>query len=190
MRPWICCFSQTGSEIHNLSNALGRYPNAIITNKQTHDTTNTNLLDVTKFREHKLNTIIWHQLQSKPVLADYERILSNYTNPIMTLHGYLRIVPKEMCDKYEIYNLHPGLINMYPELKGYNPQERAFTGGYKKAGCVIHKVTPGVDEGEIMATGEVNIEDLTLVQVYESLHDCAFETWKNFLTDIMCIEVA
>ena len=183
MRPWVTFFSQSGSEIYNISNALGRYPDAIITNKQDLSQTNADLINLTKFREQKLNTTIFHQIPQKPELNDYTAILNKFVNPLITLHGYLRIIPKEICDKYEIFNLHPGLINKFPNLKGFNPQERAFTSGYKEAGCVIHKVTPGVDEGEIVATGEINIEDLTLTQVYTGLHDCAFNVWKNFLTE-------
>jgi folate-dependent phosphoribosylglycinamide formyltransferase PurN len=188
MRPWICCFSQTGSEIYNISNALARYPDAIITNKQDISQINCDLINLIKFREQKLNTTILYQLPQKPELSDYMAILDKFVDPVITLHGYLRIIPKEICDKYEIFNLHPGLINKYPILKGFNPQERAFTGGYKDAGCVIHKVTPGVDEGEIVASGEINIEDLTLAQVYTELHDCAFNVWKNFLTEYNIIQ--
>jgi len=183
MRPWITFFSQTGTEIHNLSNELGIYPDLIVTNRSDLKGINEGLLRTTQFREHKLNKTILTFLPSKPVASNYLKILNNFKNPLITLHGYLRIIPKEICDKYEIFNLHPGLINKFPSLKGFNPQERAFTGEYKEAGCVIHKVTPGVDEGEIVATSEINIEDLTLTQVYTELHDCAFNVWKNFLTE-------
>jgi len=188
MRPWICCFSQTGSEIFNISNALARYPDAIITNKQDISQVNSDLINLIKFREQKLNTTIFYQLPQKPELSDYTAILDKFVDPLITLHGYLRIIPKEICDKYEIFNLHPGLITKYPSLKGFNPQERAFTSGHKDAGCVIHKVTPGVDEGEIIASGEISIEDLTLAEVYTELHDCAFNVWKNFLTEYNIIQ--
>jgi folate-dependent phosphoribosylglycinamide formyltransferase PurN len=187
-RPWVTFFSQTGTEIYNLSNAFGKYPDAIISNKQNHDTTNSDLINNIKFREHKLNSIFLYNISQKPTLEEYKNILTRFSNPIITLHGYLRIIPEEICNNYEIYNLHPGLISKHPELKGFNPQERAFTRGYKNAGCVIHKVTPGVDDGEIVASGEIGIEGLTLTEVYCSLHDCAFNTWKNFLTDYNIIQ--
>lgn len=183
MRPWITFFSQTGSEIYNLSNTLGVYPDAIITNRQSNDGVNPGLITITTFRTQKLNRTIWYTLSNKPTVQDYLQVLEKFKNPIITLHGYLRILPKEICEKYEIYNLHPGLINRFPELKGYNPQERAFTGGYNVAGCVIHKVIPEVDEGEIVACGEIEIKDMSLPEVYNDLHKCAFDTWKNFLTE-------
>jgi len=182
MRPWVALFSQTGTEIYNLSNALGIYPSAILTNRDSLDGINKELLGLTGFREHKLNETTLHFLPSKPVTSDYKKILKNFNNPVVTLNGYLRIIPKEICEQYEIYNLHPGLIDKYPSLKGFNPQERAFKDGYKLAGCVIHKVTPGVDEGEIIMSQGTNIEGCSLNEVYKKLHQTAFDLWKSFFT--------
>jgi len=182
MRPWITFFSQTGTEIFNLTNALGIYPDGIVTNRHTTDGINQQLITVSTFREVKLNRTVWYMLPEKPTLESYHNVLSQYDNPVVTLHGYLRIIPKEICEKYEIYNLHPGLIDKYPELKGYNPQERAFKEGYKVAGCVIHRVVPEVDAGEIIMSQGISIENKNLNEVYEILHDTAFDLWKSFFT--------
>lgn len=182
MRPWIAFFSQTGTEIYNLSNALGVYPDLIVTNKSGLDGINKELLSVTSFREHKLNKTILTYLPNKPVTNNYLKVLREYEKPIITLHGFLRIVPKDICEQYEMYNLHPGLIDKYPSLKGFNPQERAFINGYKLAGCVIHKVTPGVDEGEILLSQGVSIEGMTLDEVYTSLQNTALDLWKSFFS--------
>lgn len=188
MRPWVTFFSQTGTEIYDLSNTLGIYPNAIITNKQEHNTTNIGLVETTKFRSQKLNENIWVQLPQKPTVRDYENALKGFRNPVITLHGFLRIIPKEICEKYEIYNLHPGLIDKFPALKGFNPQERAFTEGYKLAGCVIHRVIPGVDEGEVLMSQGVGIEGMTLDGVYGTLRDTALDLWKSFFTAYKILE--
>lgn len=182
MRPWIAFFSQTGTEIYNLSNALGIYPDAIVTNKSDLKTINKDLIKQIEFREHKLNKTILNYLPPKPAISDYLKILKEFNSPVITLHGYLRIIPKDVCEAYEIYNLHPGLINKYPSLKGFNPQERAFKDGYKHAGCVIHKVVPAVDEGEIIMGQGVSIENKTLPEVYETLYGVAFDLWRSFFT--------
>jgi len=182
MRPWITFFSQTGTEIQKLSNGLSVYPDLVVTNRPDIKGINIDLLSNVQFREHKLNKTIFEFLPNKPVVADYLKILKKFINPVITLHGYLRIIPKEICEQYEIYNLHPGLIDKYPSLKGFNPQERAFTEGYKLAGCVIHRVTPGVDEGEILMSQGVSIENKNLNEVYEILYATAFDLWKSFFT--------
>jgi len=182
-RPWIAFFSQTGTEIYDLSNAFGVYPDCIVHNKFNNNGINQKLIELTTFRATKLNMLhCWQHIPPNPDLLSYQNILSRYNNPIITLHGYLRIIPKEICEKYEIYNLHPGLIDKFPSLKGFNPQERAFTEGYKLAGCVIHKVTPGVDEGEILMSQGVSIEGMTLDGVYNALRHTALDLWKSFFT--------
>jgi len=188
MRPWVTFFTQTGTEIYNLSNELGIYPDAIITNRSELKGINEKLLELIKFREHKLNTTILHFLPNKPVIIDYLEILKKFNNPVITLHGYLRILPEPICKQYEIYNLHPGLIDKYPALKGYNPQERAFTEGYKLAGCVIHRVVPEVDEGEILISQGTCIEKLDLPGVYNALHGVAFDLWKSFFKTYKMLE--
>jgi folate-dependent phosphoribosylglycinamide formyltransferase PurN len=188
MRPWIVFFSQTGTEINNLCKRLEIYPDAIITNKQTTEGINMELFNTTTFREYKLNRTIWYMLQQKPDLESYKNILSHFNNPVITLHGYLRVIPKEICEKYEIYNLHPGLIDKFPSLKGFNPQERAFREGYKHAGCVVHRVTSGVDEGEILLSQGISIEGKSLDEVYSSLSNVALDLWKSFFTEFKVLK--
>lgn len=188
MRPWITFFSQTGTEIYNLCKELGIYPDAIVTNRHNTEGINQDLIKLTTFREYKLNRTIWYMLPSKPTLESYSEILSHFKNPVITLHGYLRIIPKEICEKYEIYNLHPGLIDKFPSLKGFNPQERAFKEGYDIAGCVIHKVVPEVDAGEILLSQGVSIKNKSLSQVYKELHDVAFDLWKSLFTGYKILE--
>ena len=130
---WVAFFSQTGTEIVEISESLGRWPDKIITNKRPDHlrTINDKLLE---------KEIIY--LPNKPTEDDYDAVLQD--NTIITLHGWLRVVPPVICNKYLIYNGHPGLITEYPELKGKDPQVRAYEGikegKYPSAGAVIHKV--------------------------------------------------
>ena len=97
------------------------------------------------------------------------------------MHGYLRIIPEYLCTNFHILNLHPGLITTYPELKGFNPQEKAFKLGLPTSGVVIHEVIPEVDSGKIIAAKETSIAGLTLDEVYTRLHDLATSTWIDVL---------
>ena len=98
----------------------------------------------------------------------------------------MRIIPKNICNEYNIYNLHPGLITKYPQLKGADPQARVAAEQdesiYKRVGCVIHKVTPGVDEGEILAsvsTANVYSGEKMLTS---QLHNMALDLWVDFIS--------
>lgn len=169
-RPWIAFFSQTGSEIVQVSKALGREPDLIITNDRPDH-----------LRKISEEIELCYLLPNKPILSDYEHVLSAFDNPLVTLHGWLRVMPEEVCNEYEIYNGHPGLITKYPALKGKDPQKRAWEGCYPTAGCVIHKVTPGVDEGEVLMERESVNKQLPLNELFHILHDTSVSMWVEFL---------
>lgn len=174
-RPWIAFFSQTGSEIVNISEAIGRWPDVIITNERPEHLRKIN----EKLLEREIVT-----LPNKPALVDYEHALSRFENPLITLHGWLRIVPEEVADEFEIYNGHPGLITLYPDLKGKDPQVRAWEANYKTVGSVIHKVTVGVDEGPVIMQRAYTFENLPMLStMYEVLHNVSTDLWIKFLRE-------
>ena len=133
---WIAFFSQTGSEIADISESLGRWPDVIVTNDRPEH------LRTIDERIEKKGYFTW---ANKPSEEDYISLLEAYPDAIVTLHGWLRIVPEYVCERSKIYNGHPGLITKYPELKGKDPQVRAFESKHKTMGCVLHKVVAGVD---------------------------------------------
>jgi len=179
-RPWVAFFSQTGSEIVQVSKILGRWPDLIITNtrpshlRTIHPEIPTDLLKYTQNRpeEHEL---VW--------------LMSAISgDPVVTLHGWLRVMPASICNRYEIYNGHPGLITKYPDLKGKDPQFRAWEGNYRTAGCVIHKVTAGVDEGEVLMERESIHQMLPKNDIFRILHDTSVEMWVEFLHDKLWLD--
>ena len=174
MRKWIAFFSQTGSEIVQISEALGRWPDMIISNRRS-DSARTITSGIPKDK-------IYYTSNS-PERYEYLHYLGQIKDPIITLHGWLRIVPEGICSKYEMYNGHPGLITKYPELKGKDPQFRAFEGGYNTGGCVIHRVIPGVDEGEVLMEKEIGIRLLDLNETFRKLHDTSVSMWVEFLKE-------
>ena len=174
MKKWIAFFSKSGSEIAEVSNRLGRWPDLIITNRKSSTGCNPAIL------ERKVVFI-----KNDPTEIDYTNAINSCwgTDVFITLHGYMRILPKKICETYEIYNGHPGLITKYPELKGKDPQMRAFEGGYDTGGSVIHKVTPGVDEGEVLMEREVGVRLLDLDGLFHILHNTSVNMWIEFLKE-------
>lgn len=166
---WVALFSQTGSEILEVSKKLGRSPDKIITNNQDLENINKELVDT--------HTIYY--VDRVPAVQDYFKLIPEGT--LTTLHGWLRIVPEEVCDKRRIINGHPGDIVTYPELKGKDPQERAFNSEHKTGGCVIHEVVAEVDAGKIISNEQINIDGLSLDEVYHRLHDLSVKLWVEYL---------
>ena len=85
----------------------------------------------------------------------------------VTLHGYLRILPPHFTKSSNIYNGHPGAIHIHPDLKGFNPQKNAWEANHIRVGCVIHKVTPILDDGPI-------IEKCLINNISCELYQCIF----------------
>lgn len=167
-------FSQTGGEIVELSNRLGRAPNLVITNKQDFSNVNDELLS------SKFDII---QLPAKPSIDQYNIALQNVdpNNTLITLHGYLRILPSIICDEFNVINGHPGLITKYPELKGFNPQERAIN--HDTIGCVLHRVIAEVDEGEIIASHEIKNTWRHKDGVIAALKEVQINLWEKYLKE-------
>lgn len=169
-------FSQTGSEIVSISKELGRTPDVIITNN----------MDESKYKYHpELRKLSIIQSAKHDWLMNY---LENneYIDPknsIITLHGYLRIIPPKVCERYEMYNGHPAAIELYPELKGKDPQDRTWTDihKYRNIGSVVHKVTPGVDEGEVVSSVNYVNRVQNMAEMYGKLRESSLQSWLFFL---------
>jgi len=171
---WITFFSQTGAEIADLSESIGRWPDLIVTNERP---------DHLRTIDPRIVEYGYTEVPNKPTANDLDAILQD--NAIVTLHGWLRIMPPVICDKYLIYNGHPGLITKYPELKGKDPQVKAHKLGHEVAGAVIHKVTAGVDEGKIIMEEYFNATQLDLDGLFRILRDRSLYMWSNLLKQVL-----
>lgn len=170
---WIAFFSQTGSEIVNVSKEIRRKPDLIITNNLDETTYDSGIKDLGS--EIKIG--------KHDELMDYLRQQETFRpiGTMITLHGYLRILPKDICEEYNIINGHPGLINQYPELKGKDPQVRAWEGRYENIGSVVHKVTPEVDEGEVKVAVWCTNTASSLDEMYGLLKRTSLQSWISLL---------
>ncbi|PVM88982.1 phosphoribosylglycinamide formyltransferase [Caulobacter radicis] len=76
---------------------------------------------------------------------------------VIALAGYMRILTPFLVDAWEgrMLNIHPSLLPKYP---GLDTHARAIAAGEAEAGCTVHLVTAGVDEGPILGQARVTIE--------------------------------
>ena len=176
-KPWIAFFSQTGSEIVDIAKSLKRWPDVIITNERP--------AHLRKINPEILEQDLLVTTSNKPSAEELLEILAYYNDPIVTLHGWLRIMPANICESFNIFNGHPGLITEYPELKGKDPQIRAFEGKYPIMGCVLHKVTAGVDEGRIIAEERFNAFEITEEEMWKVTRDRSLYLWIQFLKNVL-----
>jgi len=182
---WVTLFSQTGSEIVKLQEHLGRWPDVIFTNNSDVDTWHPEMQKLHKQGKDSINGKSRVRVATNIQAKTCNFLHTIYKESLITLHGWLRIVPENICEQYNIVNGHPGLITAYPQLKGKDPQVRAYKDNYGVIGSVVHKVTPEVDEGEILTyTAIYRHNKDTLDDVFEKLAFTSLKSWQKFFNDI------
>jgi phosphoribosylglycinamide formyltransferase-1 len=107
---------------------------------------------------------------------------------IIALAGYMRILTPFLVDAWEgrMLNIHPSLLPAYP---GLDTHARAIAAGDTEAGCTVHLVTAGVDEGPILGQARVPIlpgdDDHTLsARVLEQEHKLYAATLAAFVSQL------
>lgn len=83
-------------------------------------------------------------------------ILRQHEVDLVLLAGYMKIVTPVLIDAYRhrMMNIHPSLLPSFPGLEA---QRQALDWGAKVAGCTVHFVTEGVDEGPIILQATVPV---------------------------------
>ena len=82
--------------------------------------------------------------------------LATLSPDIICLAGYMRLLSGDFIRPYEgrILNIHPSLLPLFP---GLHTHQRALDAGMMVAGCTVHFVTEGMDEGPIVAQSVVPV---------------------------------
>ncbi len=85
-------------------------------------------------------------------------VLQQHDVELILLAGYMKIVTAVLVNAYvnRMMNIHPSLLPSFPGLDG---QKKAIEWGCKLAGCTVHFVTEGVDEGPIVLQAAVPVLD-------------------------------
>lgn len=75
---------------------------------------------------------------------------------IVALAGYMRVLSPWLVGQWSgrMINIHPSLLPLFP---GLHTHQRALDAGMKLAGCTVHLVSEGVDEGPILGQAAVPI---------------------------------
>jgi phosphoribosylglycinamide formyltransferase 1 len=86
------------------------------------------------------------------------KTLEPYGAELVLLAGYMKIVTAVLVNAYtnRMMNIHPSLLPSFP---GLDVQKKAIDWGCKLAGCTVHFVTEGVDDGPIILQAAVPILD-------------------------------
>ncbi|MDH4439845.1 MAG: phosphoribosylglycinamide formyltransferase [Rhizobium sp.] len=82
--------------------------------------------------------------------------LAEIAPDLICLAGYMRLLSGDFIRPHagRILNIHPSLLPLFP---GLHTHQRAIDAGLKVAGCTVHFVTEGMDEGPVIAQSVVPV---------------------------------
>jgi len=112
-----------------------------------------------------------HQLPIEQPLSlkteDAQKTLANYQADVMVVAAYGLILPEAVLKlpRYGCINVHASLL---PRWRGASPIQQAILAGDKETGITLMRMDKGLDTGNILATGRLEISDK---ETSQTLHD-------------------
>ncbi len=88
--------------------------------------------------------------------AALDEALRAHDIQVVALAGYMRVLTPWLVGRWSgrMLNIHPSLLPNYP---GLDTHRRAIDAGDAEAGCTVHLVSEGVDEGPILDQARVPV---------------------------------
>jgi formyltetrahydrofolate-dependent phosphoribosylglycinamide formyltransferase len=85
-----------------------------------------------------------------------QAVLEAHDIEVVALAGYMRLLTPFLVGRWagRMLNIHPSLLPKYP---GLDTHARALAAGDAEAGCSVHLVTEGVDDGPVLGQGVVPV---------------------------------
>ena len=87
-----------------------------------------------------------------------QTVLEAHGVEVVALAGYMRLLTPFLVGRWagRMLNIHPSLLPKYP---GLDTHARALAAGDAEAGCTVHLVTEGVDDGPVLGQSVVPVLD-------------------------------
>ena len=88
--------------------------------------------------------------------SQMQSVLTAAKVDLVACAGFMRLMTPGFVEKWRdrMVNIHPSLL---PSFKGLHTHERAIEAGVLVAGCTVHVVRTGMDEGPIIAQAAVPV---------------------------------
>jgi len=105
----------------------------------------------------------------KQHITDFTEEIRKVTPDVILVMGWYYMVPQTIRDlaKYGAWGIH---ASMLPDYAGGAPLVWAMIEGRKKTGITLFKLADGVDDGDIIAQKEIDIDDNdTISEVYDKV---------------------
>ncbi|BDY13193.1 phosphoribosylglycinamide formyltransferase [Hydrogenimonas cancrithermarum] len=104
--------------------------------------------------------------------ADLVKAIEKFDPSLVVMAGFMRILTPVFTENVEAINLHPSLL---PLFKGAHAIEESFSSGMKVGGVTVHRVTPELDNGEILDQACVKIEPGETLETFaDKIHQAEY----------------
>ena len=135
----------------------------------------------------KNNSIPTYVIKSKTACeidTELINLLKDYNIDLIVLAGYLKIIGKNLINKYTIINTHPSLLPKFggKGMYGMNVHKAVIEAKEKVSGPTVHFVNDKYDEGNIISQTEVKLDEN---ETPESLAKKVQDAEKIQLTNVL-----
>lgn len=186
MKNLVILVSGSGTNLQHIIDCIenGEIPNAKI-NLVIADR---DCFGLQRAENHNIKNVL---IPRKKLEEDLENAIPENTDLII-LAGFLSILDKNLIEKFsgKIINIHPSLLPKFggKGMWGMNVHNAVIEAKEKESGATVHFVTSGIDEGEIILQGKIEIsENETAETLAEKIHKIEYEIYPeaiaNFLKD-------
>ena len=97
--------------------------------------------------------------------SELEKVIDADCVDLVVSVGFMRILPKNIVEKFPIINTHPALLPSFP---GAHAVRDALAAGVQETGTSIHWVDAGVDTGKVISQVRIAVEP---GDTQDSLHE-------------------
>ncbi|MFA7674306.1 MAG: phosphoribosylglycinamide formyltransferase, partial [Clostridia bacterium] len=91
--------------------------------------------------------------------AKLMELLEKYDAELILLAGYMKMLPKEILNKYPVLNIHPALLPKFggKGMYGERVHQAVLDAHEEESGCTVHMVDEMYDHGKILKQRTVPI---------------------------------
>ena len=86
---------------------------------------------------------------------EIEKVIDGDGVDLVVSLGFMRILPKNIVEKFPIINTHPALLPSFP---GAHAVRDALAAGAQESGASVHWVDAGVDTGKVISQVRIAVE--------------------------------
>lgn len=122
---------------------------------------NENAFALERAKNSNIPTYVIKSKVSCEIDDELANLLKNYDIDLIVLVGYLKMIGKNLIDRYTIINTHPSLLPKFggKGMYGMNVHKAVIEAKEKISGPTVHFVNAKYDEGNIISQAVVTLDE-------------------------------